>query len=65
MSISDIVEQTKEDILVKKEVCDSYDKTINEKGVNVDTYLSLRDNFFSKNFDTVKINKISNEKSLG
>ena len=37
MSIFDVVEQTKEDVALKKEVSESYDRTINEKGINVDT----------------------------
>ncbi len=41
MSISDVVEQTKELVEVNKDVCDSFDKTKNEDGTNVD-------NFFSK-----------------
>ena len=30
----------------------------------IHTYLSLRDNSFSRNFDLTKINKINNEESL-
>ena len=40
MSISDVVEKTKEIVNDNKDICDSYDKTKNEDGINVDTYFT-------------------------
>ena len=40
MSISDVVEQTKEVVDINKDVCKSYDKTKNEEGINVDAFFS-------------------------
>ena len=40
MSISDVVEQAKEIKYTNKDVCNSYDKTKNEDGINVDVLFS-------------------------
>ena len=40
MNISDVVEKTKEIVNDNKDICDSYDKTKNEYGINVDTYFT-------------------------
>ena len=40
MSISDVVEQAKDVIDMNKDVHESFDKTKNEKGINVDVFFS-------------------------
>ena len=40
MSISDVVEQVKDATDVNKDICESFDKTKNEDGINVDTFFS-------------------------
>ena len=40
MSISDVVEQVKDVTDVNKDICESFDKTKNEDGINVDTFFS-------------------------
>ncbi len=40
MSISDVVEQAKDVTNINKEICESFDKTKNEKGINVDEFFS-------------------------
>ena len=40
MSISDVVEQAKDVADINKEICESFDKTKNEDGINVDEFFS-------------------------
>ena len=40
MRISDVVEQTKDVIDINKDVSESFDKTKNERGINVDAFFS-------------------------
>ena len=40
MSISDVVEQAKDVIDMNKDVSESFDKTKNESGINVDMFFS-------------------------
>ena len=40
MSISDVVEQAKDVIDTKKDICESFEKTKNENGINVDEFFS-------------------------